>query len=109
MTDGQSNPRHKIEAIKELRTTATVGSGDRPRETERFVIRIDFSAGGGDVTEKGHNHRDPDGVIEGNPDGDRMVTTGQSFFGGISIEPEKKRQVENDSTRSFVEASRSAD
>ena len=52
MTDTQSHPKHKIEAIKELRATAAVGGGDRPRESERFVIRIDLTAGGGDVTEK---------------------------------------------------------
>ena len=52
MTDAQSNPRHKIEAIKELRATAAIGGGDRPRESERFVIRIDLTAGGGDVIEQ---------------------------------------------------------
>jgi hypothetical protein len=52
MTDAQSNPRHKIEAIKELRATAAIGSADRLRETEQFVIRIDLTAGGGDVYEK---------------------------------------------------------
>ena len=49
MADEQSNPRHKIEAIREMRATATVGSADRPAETERFIIRIDLTAGGGDV------------------------------------------------------------
>jgi hypothetical protein len=50
MTDAQSNPRHKIEAIKELRATAAIGSGaDRPAETENFIIRIDLTASGGDV------------------------------------------------------------
>jgi hypothetical protein len=52
MTGAQSHPKHKIEAFKELRATAASGSGDRPRESERFVIRIDLTAGGGDVTEK---------------------------------------------------------
>jgi hypothetical protein len=47
--DGEaSNPRHIIEAAKEIRAVATAGSGaDRPAETERFVIRIDLSADGG--------------------------------------------------------------
>ena len=50
MTSEQSNPRSKIEAFKELRTTANVGSGaDRPADTERFIIKIDLSAGGGEV------------------------------------------------------------
>ena len=49
MTGAQSHPKHKIEAFKELRTTAAVGSNDRPRESERFVIRIDLTAGGGEV------------------------------------------------------------
>ena len=48
-TDSNSNARHKIDALRELRATAAVGSGDRPRETERFVIRIDLTAGGGEV------------------------------------------------------------
>jgi hypothetical protein len=79
MTDAQSNPRHKIEAIKELRATAAIGSADRPRETERFIIRIDLTAGGGDVEtwEKTinidtTNGDSPDNVIpsEGKPDVD---------------------------------------
>ncbi len=49
MTGAQSHPKHKIEAFKELRATAASGSGDRPRESERFVIRIDLTAGGGEV------------------------------------------------------------
>jgi hypothetical protein len=72
MTSEQSNPRHKIEAFKELRTTATVGSGaDRPMETERFVIRIDLSAGGGPIEtyDKAIKIDVSDGVIEGNSDG----------------------------------------
>jgi hypothetical protein len=43
MTDTQSNARHKIEAIKELRATAAVGSNpDRPAESERFIITINL-------------------------------------------------------------------
>jgi len=49
MTNAFSNPRHKIEAIKELRATAAGDSADRPAESERFIIRIDLTAGGGDV------------------------------------------------------------
>ena len=72
MTSEQSNPRHKIEAFKELRTTAAAGSSaDRQMETERFVIRIDLSAGGGpvEVYDKAIKIDVSDGVIEGNSDG----------------------------------------
>ena len=52
-TDAHSNARHKIDALRELRATAAVGGTDRPRESERFVIRIDLTAGGGgEVIEK---------------------------------------------------------
>jgi hypothetical protein len=51
MTGAQSNPRHKIEAVRELRQVAVGGDGvERPTESERFIIRIDLTAGGGDVT-----------------------------------------------------------
>jgi hypothetical protein len=50
MTDEYSNPKHKIEAIRELRQTAIADSADRPVESERFIIKIDLTAGGGDVT-----------------------------------------------------------
>jgi hypothetical protein len=50
MVSEQSNPRHKIEAIRELRQTAAIGDdADRPAASERFVIRIDLTAGGGEV------------------------------------------------------------
>ena len=49
MTDAHSNPRHKIEAIRELRQTAVGDSADRPAESGRFIIKIDLTAGGGDV------------------------------------------------------------
>jgi hypothetical protein len=49
MTDAYSNPRHKIEAIRELRQTAIGDNSDRPTESDRFVIRIDLTAGGGGV------------------------------------------------------------
>ena len=49
MTDAHSNPRHKIEAIRELRQTAIGDNADRPTESGKFIIRIDLSAGGGDV------------------------------------------------------------
>jgi hypothetical protein len=48
MTDEQANPRHKIEAIRELRATAAGAAGpDGTIDTsEKFIIRIDLSAGG---------------------------------------------------------------
>ena len=49
MTGEQTNARHKIEAIKELRATAAIANPDRPMQTDRFIIRIDLTAGGGDV------------------------------------------------------------
>jgi hypothetical protein len=49
MTDAQSNPKHKIEAIRELRQTAASDSTDRPAEASRFIIKIDLSAAGGPV------------------------------------------------------------
>jgi hypothetical protein len=42
MTDQQSNPRHKIEAIKELRQTAIGDKDDRPAAADRFVITINL-------------------------------------------------------------------
>ena len=64
-----SNPRHIIEAAKEIRATAAVSSGtDRPAGTEMFIIKIDLSAGGGPVEtyEKTINIDTPS---EGKPDG----------------------------------------
>ena len=40
---GDSTAKTKIEAFKELRTAATVGSsGDRAADTEQFIIHIDL-------------------------------------------------------------------
>lgn len=81
MTDASSNPRHKIEAIRELRQTAIGDSADRPVESEKFVIHIDLTAGGGDVehyekeiqitaTDGDGNAPDKPTLLEGKPDGD---------------------------------------
>jgi hypothetical protein len=79
MTDAYSNPRHKIEAIRELRQTAVGGNAGRPTETERFIIKIDLSAGGGEVTTYNKSIKidttDGDGPnnlipLEGKSDGD---------------------------------------
>src|SRR5262249_24671253 len=50
LDDEGASPRHRIEASRELRATA-IGSGDaeRPTDSERFIIRIDLTAGGGEV------------------------------------------------------------
>jgi hypothetical protein len=47
LDDEGASPRHRIEASRELRATA-IGSGDaeRPTDSERFIIRIDLTAGG---------------------------------------------------------------
>jgi len=49
MSAADSNPKHKIEAIRELRQTAINENNDRPAQSERFIISIDLTAGGGDV------------------------------------------------------------
>jgi hypothetical protein len=49
MTDEQANARHRIEAIRELRQTALPENQNAPSQSDRFVIRIDLTAGGGDV------------------------------------------------------------
>ena len=49
---GDSTAKTKIEAFKELRTAAAVGSSSssgRAADTDQFIIRIDLSAGGGEV------------------------------------------------------------
>src|SRR5262245_57835104 len=84
MTDADSNPRHKIEAFKELRQTAAIGdNAERLPESERFIIKIDLTAGGGGV-EHFDKPRAPMKVdvsagdapsnlipLEGKPDGDK--------------------------------------
>jgi hypothetical protein len=50
MENEHSNPRHVIEAAKEIRAVAGgSGGADRPAESERFIIKIDLTAGGGGV------------------------------------------------------------
>jgi hypothetical protein len=79
MDSETSNPRHVIEAAKEIRAVAMAGSGtDRAAESEQFIIRIDLSADGGrhvetydkaikiDVSDGDR----PNNLIEGNPDAD---------------------------------------
>ena len=72
MTDEYSNPRHKIEAIKELRQTASGGDGPEGLpESERFIIHIDLTAGGGPI----ENYDKPRApmkplIIDGHDDGE---------------------------------------
>jgi len=48
MTNEQSNPRHVIEAYRELRTTASIGdNAERLPESARFIIRIDLTGDSG--------------------------------------------------------------
>ena len=66
-----SSPRHIIEASKELRATAGVGSTERLPESERFIIRIDLTAGGGPI----ENYDKPRApmkplIIDGHDDGE---------------------------------------
>jgi hypothetical protein len=50
LDDKQASPRHRIEASRELRATAIGGTdAERPMDTERFIIKIDLTAGGGEV------------------------------------------------------------
>src|SRR5262249_27220320 len=50
MCDTKASPKHKVDAIKTLDALAANGSGAAP-EQDRVVIRIDLTAGGGEVVE----------------------------------------------------------
>jgi hypothetical protein len=47
--DDRASPRHRVDAIKALDGLATGGSAAAATESARFIIKIDLSAGGGDV------------------------------------------------------------
>ena len=51
LNDATTSPRHRIEACRELRAVATSGSESTPASGDRFIIRIDLTAGGGEVIE----------------------------------------------------------
>jgi hypothetical protein len=51
LNDTSTSPRHRIEAARELRQVAEGGSGATSGSSERFIIRIDLTAGGGEVIE----------------------------------------------------------
>ena len=46
LNDSTASPRHRIEAARELRQTAAIGSEAATPTAERFIIRIDLTAGG---------------------------------------------------------------
>ena len=77
MTSPQANSRHRIEAFKELRTTA-IGGTDKLPESARFIISIDLGAGHVehyDVPRKPMKIDASDGdgtdkLLEGKPDDD---------------------------------------
>jgi hypothetical protein len=50
MRNPNANERHKIDSIKTLDALATGGSSENAAAGTRFEIRIDLSAGGGEVT-----------------------------------------------------------
>jgi hypothetical protein len=76
--NASANPRHIIEAAKEIRQVATGGdSTNRPAGSDRFFIKIDLSAGGGPVEiydkSKTIDPTDGDGpnnLLEGKPNAD---------------------------------------
>jgi hypothetical protein len=51
LNDATASPRHRIEACRELRAVALSGSEATPAAGDRFIIRIDLTAGGGEVLE----------------------------------------------------------
>jgi hypothetical protein len=74
MTDTKASARHRIEACKEIRTVA-IGTGSAEStvdSSEKFVIRIDLSAGGGEVFERSTTVNPPK-QIEGELDADERV------------------------------------
>jgi hypothetical protein len=70
MSSADSHPKHKLDAFRELRSTAAVGADAEGRPgTELFVIKIDLSAGGGPV-ETYEKTISIDTPSEGKPDAD---------------------------------------
>jgi hypothetical protein len=50
--DASLSPRHRVDACRELRAVATSGSEENtPARGDRIIIRIDLTAGGGEVLE----------------------------------------------------------
>jgi hypothetical protein len=46
VNDSTLSPRHRVDACRELRAIATSGSESTPATGDRFIIRIDLTAGG---------------------------------------------------------------
>jgi hypothetical protein len=44
VNDAAASPRHRIEAVRELRQVAAVGPTDAQKTTEKFVININFGS-----------------------------------------------------------------
>ena len=79
-TDTNSNPRHKIDAIRELRATAAGSGGDGPAQGEKISIVINL---GSDQIER-HEFDHPEQTAAGIGSGgqarwQRMGMTGQAF------------------------------
>jgi hypothetical protein len=51
INDANLSPRHRVDACRELRAVATSGSESAPATGDQFIIRIDLTAGGGEVVE----------------------------------------------------------
>src|SRR5262249_44936979 len=51
LNDTGTSPRRRIEAGRELRQVATGGAESTPAACDRVIIRIDLTAGGGEVLE----------------------------------------------------------
>jgi hypothetical protein len=68
MTDQKQSARHRIDAIKTLDQLADNGPQSAP-EADRFIIRIDLTAGGGEVVEFNKTLKpDPrDDIIDATP------------------------------------------
>ena len=49
--DANLSPRHRVDACRELRAVATGGSESTPATGDQLIIRIDLTAGGGEVIE----------------------------------------------------------
>jgi len=49
LNDATTSPRHRIEACRELRAVALSGSESTPAAGDRFIIKIDLTAGGGEM------------------------------------------------------------
>ena len=89
MDSETSNPRHVIEAAKEIRATAAGSGADRPAGTEMFIIKIDLSAGGGPV-ETYEKTISIDAPSEGKIRWRRMMTVRRVFLPGMSRTIQKK-------------------